>query len=115
VELQDLRWEGKLNGEFSEYYAISDASILLPRNGDGLIMRNLKQLGTIPDDWITFTATPPGGDYFPNTLQFIYNDDSYWQGTVRDPVNWVDDYWDEVGIDRQVIKDFLDKHPRCRI
>ena len=84
VELQDLRWEGKLQPAFSEYYAASDPTILLPHNADGLIMTNLKQLATIPSSWLNFTAAPPGGDYFPFTLESVYNDDSYWTGTVRD-------------------------------
>jgi hypothetical protein len=81
--------------------AIGDIDQLLPQDLDGRIRVNVKPL--------------TGGLWalHPDIL----NDDTYWTGTTKDPLNWVDDFWygNNNTVDKTGLTAYLAAHPGCQL
>lgn len=68
------------------------------------------------------TVKPTPNDVFYKLTE-EFQDDSYWTGEVKDPVNWKDDYWDGLDrdasggnprVDRAGMKTWLTAHPKAK-
>lgn len=88
----------------------------LPLDSMGNIRRNAKPSGVDVSGYNLITLDHlPSATAVAASLAAIYSDDSMWTGEVADPVNWQDDWWDALFIDREAMAAYLEAHPACRI
>jgi hypothetical protein len=96
------------------FFGLDDSS--LPHDSQGNVRRNAVASGV---DVSGFNFVPlsdlPSSTDIAAELETAYGDDSLWTGEVADPVNWPDDYWDALLIDRAAMAAYLEAHPACRI
>jgi hypothetical protein len=72
---------------------------LYARDYEGILRPNVKTL-------------PTG---FKSSDAAIQADDTYWTGTVRDPVNWIDKNFVSFALDTVAMAAYLEAHPGCKL
>jgi hypothetical protein len=86
-------------------YGLSSIDDLLPIDPDGVIARNFRPLTDA--SFATSYAISPA----------ILADDSYWSGTAKNPLEWVevDEYWQSLGITKESLQAYFDAHPGAKL
>jgi hypothetical protein len=88
-----------------DVYHLNFIEELLPIGPEGEISRNARPLTDAP--FATSYAISPA----------ILADDSYWSGTAKNPLEWVevDEYWQSIGITKESLQAYFDEHPGAKL